>query len=87
MEYWERANRREESCWTGSGCRVERGVNLEACLEKRESVRIAESRVSIGGMMNLFRCTRRGEMVLREEIMEMLKLDSRNLERWRNLPK
>jgi hypothetical protein len=41
----------DESCCTGSGLRVDRGVNLEACLEKRENVRIADRGVGIGGIM------------------------------------
>ena len=53
MEYWECAKRMEESCCRGSGLRVDRGVNLEACLENRESVRMADRGVGIGGIMYL----------------------------------
>ncbi len=51
VEYWECAKRREESCCTGSGLRVERGVNLEADREKRKSVRMANRGVGSGGIM------------------------------------
>jgi hypothetical protein len=55
VEYWERVKRREESCCTGSGLRVEKFVNLEAGREKRESVRMADRGVGIGGIMYLSR--------------------------------
>jgi hypothetical protein len=51
VEYWECAKRREESCCTGSGLRVERGVNLEVGRETRESVRMADRGFESGGIM------------------------------------
>ena len=41
----------DESCRSGSGLPVDRGVNLEACLEKRENIRIADRGGGIGGIM------------------------------------
>ena len=58
MEYWECAKRREESCCTGSGLRVERGVNLEVGREKRESVRMADMGFESGGIMYLLEMSR-----------------------------
>lgn len=52
VEYWACAKRRAGSCCTGSGLLVDRGVNLEADLEKRESVRTAEMVVGMSGIMS-----------------------------------
>ena len=43
--------RSEESCCTGSGLRVVRGVNLEACLENRYSVHMTNRGFGVGGIM------------------------------------
>ena len=67
MEYLECAKRREESCCIGSGLRAERGVKLDACLEKRESVRIADSAVGIGGIVYIFCIVRKREKTCQEE--------------------
>jgi hypothetical protein len=45
--------RSEESCCTGSGLRGLKGVNLEVCLENRDSVRMTERGLGVGGIMYL----------------------------------
>jgi len=45
--------RREESCCTGSGLRGLKGVNLEVCLENRDSVRMTNRGLAVGGIMYL----------------------------------
>jgi hypothetical protein len=87
LEYLERAKRREERCCIGSGLRAERGVKLDACLEKRESVRIADSTVGIGGIVYIFCIVRGLEKTCEEEENGDREVGLGEVDEAENLPK
>jgi len=60
-----------ESCCTGSGLLVEKGVNLETGLEKRESVRMANKGVGMGGIVYIVVWSERREILWYEEQMSV----------------
>jgi hypothetical protein len=76
--------RSEESCCTGSGLRGLKGVNLEVCLESRNTVRMTERGFGVGGIMYLVCRIRKIRNLLLQGRKYKLELDIQKFARRRN---